>query len=208
GLDEAVGKVIAGNYDVATAQKALQVKQEAQAKEAAKAAKLNELFGPALRLAGEKKLPEAVAAIDKTLEANPDYAGDVAPLKFSLLLAYDEDAAQKYVARAATGELKDKSNVLNGMAWGIVGPESKIKKPDYAAAVTIAEAAVAASQEKSPHILDTLSYAYEKAGDLDKAIATEEKAIALFPPDTKSEDMANFMVRVATLKKLKASGAK
>ncbi len=208
GLDETLGKVIAGKYDVAAAKKAFQEKKDAEAKEEAKSAKMQELFGPAVELAQKSKFAEAVAAIDKALETSPEYAGDVAFLKFRLLMSHDEAAAQTYAAKAASAELKNNAETLNELAWGIVAPDSKVKKPDYTAAVTIAEAAVAASQEKIPAILDTLSYAYEKAGDLDKAIAAEEKAVALFPADAKSEEMANFMVRVAELKKLKAATGK
>ncbi len=205
GLDEAVGKVVAGTFDTASAAKGIKEKQEAKAKDAAKSAKLDELFGPALALARQKKLPEAVAAIDAVLASNAGYAGDVAPLKFRMMMSYDEVGAQSYAARAAKAELKDKPETLNQIAWGIVEPKSVVKKPDYTSAVIIAEAGVAATQGKDPMVLDTLSYAYEKAGDLDKAISTEEKAVGLFPVDAKSEDQANMIARVVTLKKLKAT---
>ncbi|MBC7806127.1 MAG: hypothetical protein H7145_08255 [Akkermansiaceae bacterium] len=167
--------------------------------------RMMELFGPAIELAKKDQFKEAVAAIDKVLEANPEYASDIAVGRFDFLLKYDEDAAQKYALKVAATDFKGKANTLNAMAWAIVEPESKVKKPDYAAAVTLAEASVASSKLKAPWLFDTLVYAYEKAGDLDKAIATGEKVIALYPPDSKSEFLPSFVARVAALKKLRAA---
>lgn len=181
---------------------------KAQEKPAKTPEKMMELFGPALELAKKNQFVEAVAAIDKVLETNPEYSSDIAVSRFTFLLRYNEDAAQKYAMKVAGTDFKGKSDVMNAMAWTIVEPESKIKKPDYAVAVALAEAAVASSKLKNPLLLDTLSYAYEKAGDLDKAIATEEKVVSLYPPDSKSEYLPTFIARVAALKKLKASGAK
>ena len=138
--------------------------------------------------------------MDKQLEANPEYAGDVAPLKLSLLTMYDEAAAQAYAVKAAQAELKNNAQVLNAFAWSIVAPDSKMKMPDYAAAVSIAEAAVAASNAKEAAILDTLSYAYEKAGDISKAIAAEQKAVALYPAGSTDKGLADFKARIMSLK--------
>jgi len=183
GLDEAVGKVVAGTYDIKAAKTEMKAKQEAEAK--------------------EQKFAESVAALDKTLEANPQYAADVAPIKISLMMIYDEAAAQKYVAKASGAELKNNAQLLNGFAWRIVEPKSKIKKPDYAAAVTIAEAAVKATNEKEAAVLDTLSWAQEKNGNIADAIKTAEKAVALYPADSKDPDLAEMKAHLAALKAIK-----
>ena len=199
GLDTTLSQIIAGKYDRTAAATALKSKQEEQAKEAAQQAKLDELFGPALKLAQQGKFADAVAEMDKTLAANPDYVGPTAYLKYRLMLQYDEAAAQAFAVKLAASEWKSNAPVLNAVAWGIVGDDSKIKKPDYAAAVTLAEAAANASDNKNSSILDTLAVAYDKNGDIDKAIATETKAVAMLPADADPAMAKDLKARLATL---------
>jgi tetratricopeptide (TPR) repeat protein len=49
-------------------------------------------------------------------------------------------------------------------------------------AVRFAQKAVEATQSKNPGALDTLAWAYHRAGRKDEAIATQRKAISLLPP--------------------------
>lgn len=209
GLDEAVGKVVAGTYNIKTAAAELRAKQEKEAKEEseseAKNAKLTALFSPVLLLANEKKYGEAVAAMDKTLEANPQYTKDVSFVKMRLMTMFDAATAKNYVAKATPATLKASAQELNGAAWGIVAPDSKAAKPDYPAALIMAQAAVKATGEKDAAILDTLSWAQEKNGKIADAIKSAEKAVALYPADSKDADLADMKAHLATLKAMKAN---
>ncbi|MBC8142886.1 MAG: redoxin family protein [Armatimonadetes bacterium] len=211
GLDEAVGKVVAGTYDIKEAAAAYKTKQEAAAKEEAegeaKNAKLTQLFSPALLLAKDKKYGEAVAAMDKTLAANPQYTKDVSFVKMNLLMMFDAATAKAYVAKASPTLLKDSAQSLNSAAWGIVAPDSKAVKPDYPAALIMAQAAVKATGEKDPMILDTLSWAYEKNDKIAEAIVAGTKAVALYPADSKDPDLLDMKAHLAALKAMKP-GAK
>lgn len=211
GLDEAVGKVVAGTYDIKAAAAAMKTKQEAEAKEEAgaaeKNAQLDKLFGPVMVLAKAKKFGEAVAAMDKTLEANPQYTKDVSFVKMRLMTMFDVVTAKNYVSQATPATLKASVQELNGAAWGIVAPDSKATAPDYPAALIMAQAAVSATNEKNAAVLDTLSWAQEKNGKIANAIKTAEKAIALYPADSKDPDVAEMKAHLAALKS-KKSGAK
>jgi len=200
GLDEALGKIIAGKYDRAAAAQAMKTERDERAKEQAQQEKMNTLFCPVMALAKEKKFSEAVSTMDTILAANPDYVGPTAYLRYNLLLSYDEAAAQAYAVKMAGGEWKSNAGVLNAIAWGIVADDTKIKAPNYAAAVTLAEAAAAASGNKEPEILDTLAVAYDKHGDIDKAIDTEAKAVSLLKADADPAMVKDLKERLAGFK--------
>ena len=52
-------------------------------------------------------------------------------------------------------------------------------------AMQLAENAVGATKRQNPFFLDTLAWAYFRAGDRPKAIATEQEALKLVPADAK-----------------------
>jgi hypothetical protein len=87
--------------------------------------------------------------------------------------------------------LKDEPGALNSVAWTIAEGKG-LKNPDYKLAVRLAQVAVDKTKGEDPMILDTLAYAQFKSGDTKKAIATQEKAVALlakgdYPDDLKKE---------------------
>jgi thiol-disulfide isomerase/thioredoxin len=199
GLDETLGKIIAGKFDRTAAAQEMKAEQKAQAAQQAQQAKLDELFGPALQLAQQKKFPEAVAEIEHTLVAHPEFVGPTGYLKYHLMLEYDETAAQEFALKLSRNEWKSDASTLNAVAWAMVGDDAKMKKPDYTIAVAIAEAASAASGDKEPSILDTLAAAYDRHGDVDKAIATEQKAVSLLPADADPAMAKDLKARLALL---------
>lgn len=103
--------------------------------------------------------------------------------------------ALTYAARqlALQKERADKSGAsageLNDYAWSLltIEPES-LRNP--AAALVRAQQAVALSEGKDAVILDTLAHAYFLTGDQSRAVATEEKALALLPADSPARQEA------------------
>jgi len=69
---------------------------------------------------------------------------------------------------------------------------------DPATALLIAKRAVQVSEAKNPSILDTLALAQQMTGDLDQAIDTQGKAVALIPPGAWRR-RAEFESRLAEL---------
>ncbi len=70
-----------------------------------------------------------------------------------------------------------KANVLNNIAWDIVGPQSGWKHRDLALGRRAALLAVADSHRKSGAILDTLAWVYCRQGDRPSAVATMQEAL-------------------------------
>ena len=59
---------------------------------------------------------------------------------------------------------------------------------DGANAVALAEKAVAATERKTPWSLGTLAAAYAEVGQFEKAISTQQEAIALLQTEEKKND--------------------
>jgi tetratricopeptide (TPR) repeat protein len=110
-----------------------------------------------------------------------------------LLLRTDEKAAYALARKLAEGDYKDNPQALNAIAWPIVDDTSNLKSPDYDTAIAIAERAAELTKSEDGMILDTLAYAHFKKGNIDKAIALQEKAVQLIekmenvPDDAKKE---------------------
>lgn len=178
GLDEVVGKVIEGKFDVKAA-KAQFEKEQAEAKlEAEKMKKRNAALQPYAEAMRAGKYADAIAVLDKVMGSDPEMATQAALLKFNALLQSDERAAMAWADEAAKGIAKDDPMVLNQMAWTIVDDQSKLKKPDFAVAIRVAQQGLAAAGGEDPMVLDTLAFAYFKNNELEKAIETQEKAVA------------------------------
>ena len=174
-LDEVVGEVIAGTYDIAREQQRIADQKAEQAKAEAE-------YKPFLDPMRKGDFATAVVEMDKAFAKNPKLENMFAMAKFQALSNTDTPAAMAYARNLADGLYKTNSNALNSIAWAIVDDKSKIKSPDYTVAVFVAERGVAAlkpgADMEAAYLLDTLAYAYFKNGQLDKAIATQEKALA------------------------------
>ncbi len=67
---------------------------------------------------------------------------------------------------------------MNAIAWELA-TSGTASSSDGAAAVNYAETAVAATNRKNSNFLDTLAAAYAETGQFEKAVATEQEALAL-----------------------------
>jgi len=178
GLDRVLDAVVNDSFDP---------KAEAKryAEKLAQAEEMEKIYGAVSKkaMAGDHK--GAVEELDKVTKAHPELAVNLVGTRFMLLIQADEAAAYAYGRELAAGILKDNASALNSIAWSIVDDEAKLKKPDYEAAVFIAEAAAKASEWKDGMILDTLAYAHYKKGDVKRALELQEKAVALCKADSK-----------------------
>jgi hypothetical protein len=96
----------------------------------------------------------------------------------------DEAEAVKWFRKAAeSGEAK----AWNALAWILATSENSAIR-DGANAVAFAEKAVAATNRKKPADLDTLAAAYAEAGQFEKAVPTEQEAIALVQTAAEKND--------------------
>jgi thiol-disulfide isomerase/thioredoxin len=194
GLDEAVGQIINGKFDV-------KAEADRKAKAQAAAAKLQEDIQPLEEAVAAKKFDVAAAEAGKLIAKYPEHAESLAVAKFQFLLEADDKAAYAYARELASGMLKDKAEILNDMAWAMVDDTSPIKHRDYATAIIVAARAVKVNKDIDPFTLDTYAYALFKSGDAKGALDVQTKAIRL------AEKMGE-KVPAKTLTQMKARLAK
>lgn len=170
-FDQTLDKALEGTLDV-KAEAARAAAEEAAAK------RYNETMVRCHALNSEGKTSEAVAVIDESLkvETEPNARGSLLRYKFNLLSTYDEPAAYALARSVLEGELKDSENELSMFCEAIAGND-RLKSPDTALAVRLGERANQIAKGKNAAILYRLATAHHRAGDLDKAIATQQSAI-------------------------------
>jgi len=175
-IDATLETVVAGKHDLAalaaTAKKAKEVE--------AKAGKLQNDLNKA---AGAKDWEGAIKACDEMIALDVAQFGGAAVAKFQILAmeVKDMDRAYAWAKEAMAGPCKDSVDLLNGLAWTIVDPESKIEKRDADVAIQIATRAAELTKDQNASVLDTLARAWFVKGDPAKAVEVQRKAVALDP---------------------------
>ena len=76
---------------------------------------------------------------------------------------------------------------MNSLAWILATSENPTLR-DGSNAVAFADKAVGAINRKNPAVIDTLAAAYAEAGQFEKAITTEQEAIALLQTEAEKND--------------------
>ncbi|MFQ3610021.1 MAG: redoxin domain-containing protein [Fimbriimonadales bacterium] len=197
-LEEVLEAVVAGKYDWQTAAK----QRQEQAK---REAELESAFEKIGDLIGEKKYDEALAELDKLMDKMPEMREPLSGVRLRILLIADEKRAYAYASELAQGTYKDDPQMLNMLAWTIVGDDQPIqlKQPDYDLALTIAQRAVELTKEQDAGILDTLAMAHFRKGQLEKAIEVQRKAIAVAEkdPETPKELLSELQKRLQEFEK-------
>ena len=182
GLDKTIDQVLAGTYDPAAAKIAMD-KQMADVAEAEKAqAELMAVVKPLSDAMQAKDYPGALKAIDDIEAKKPELKPRLEPTRFGIL-QMTGDPGLTNLAKTFASDPQSNPQMLNQMAWGIVDPASKMEKPNYEAALILAEAAAKRSEMKDPSILDTYSLALFKNGKKAEAIDVQTKAVALAKAD-------------------------
>lgn len=184
-MDEPLAQIVAGKWDA----------KAYAAKKANEEGEINRLRGVlkevnALATKGDFK--GAVMALDGFKTENPEYQIPLAMTRLRLLQRVDEGEASVYAKQLGEGLLKDSAMPLNEIAWGMVGDDTTWKKPDYDVALALAKRAVELTKNEEAAVMDTLAMAHYRKGNLDAAIETQEKAVALlskgeYPPETAKE---------------------
>ena len=99
-------------------------------------------------------------------------------------VAKDEAEAVKWFRKAAEG---GDINALNALAWILATSQNSAIR-DGASAMVFAEKAVDATNHKDPAALDNLAAAFAEAGQFEKAVSTEQEAIALLRTEPEKND--------------------
>lgn len=157
---------------------------------------LNAAMQSVVQLQRAGKLAEAIAKLDTIIPKYPKMRPQLLSFKFSMVSKTDYPAATKLGRDLGENDFKDNPMMLNQIAWTFIDPEGGFKDPDLDLAIKLATRAVDLSKENEvAPILDTLALAHFKAGHKDKAIALQEKAVALISkpgsqfPDQMKKDL-------------------
>lgn len=153
-----------------------------------------DMKGAAAKLKKEQEMEEAMMSLNQTvgtLMAKGDYKGAVD--------AFEKGVEKLEVEPEVRQQMR--ANFFNQIAWDLL-TNKKILNPDYRLALEVAEKAVAADPENGL-ILDTLALANFKNGNKEKAIAIQEKAIALVKAmkNADAETLKEMEERLAEFKK-------
>ncbi|MBI2303018.1 MAG: redoxin family protein [Armatimonadetes bacterium] len=190
-MDPVLAKVVAGTWDL----KAAREKAEAEAKrEAAKRVVMEQLEQAA-------NDPKAMAKILKDWFAkDPGAEEEFGAQLFVFLSVYDQDGAAAYGLKLADGLLKEDPGQLNGMAWWVADPESRITVQPTAAlakaAVELALRADALTKHEDAAILATLGMAYALVENWPKALEALELAVKLTDDRDAKEGIQDHLSRV------------
>ncbi len=122
-----------------------------------------------------KDWKKAEALVDEIAKAKPEMATSI---RFGLaVMKKDSVEAVKQAKAMAEGEIKDDSEGLNAVAWGLVTEFDKPGKELIDTAADIVKKALGLSKDE-PALLDTLAKIQFLQGLKEEAIKTLEKAIA------------------------------
>jgi thiol-disulfide isomerase/thioredoxin len=174
-MDEPLGKIVAGTWDLQAA--AAEHKQvQAQRR------KLLDLRAKLIKAQQSGDPKEVLAVIDQAVEDDPKLEAQLGFQKFQLLASSgDADKAREYGQRLLENLYKDNAQALNNLAWIIVDPKAATK-PDaklVKLALTAALRADELTKSKDAAIADTLAKAYFDSGDAVKALQAQERAMKL-----------------------------
>ncbi len=174
-MEEPLAKIEAGKWD-------MKIEAEKSRKAMVMAHKMRDLQAAFIPSYQKKDYAKVVSILDDAITSDPEIEGQVAPIKLMMLQQQGKtDEAADYITKLVGGALKDSVEGLNQIAWNQVNPDAPKKAAPalVAAAVKAALRADELSKSKDPAIADTLAAAYFADGNAAKAVATQERAIAL-----------------------------
>lgn len=206
GLDEVVGKVVEGKYDIKAAQEEAAKKAKEAAAMQAQQEGIQKDMGEVMQLVQGGKTADALKKLDEVIAKYPAFKAPLVNFKFQTLLESDEPAAYKFAKEMGDTDWKDNAQMLNQIAWTIVEAKPPVKKPDLDVALGLAQRGVDItkdSDELKPMVLDTLAFIHWKKGDKAKALEMQTKAVDLLKnfPNIDAETKKELTDRLETFKK-------
>lgn len=174
-LDTVLDPILKGTFN---AKAAAAEREKADAQQTAERLAQQKLLAPATKAVDAKDFKTAVAELDKVLAAHPDMENQLAAARCRFLFNFDEAAGFEYARKLTEGVYKDNAMALNQLAWAALDEQNGPKVKDYPTIIAMAERANTVAKGKDASVLDTLALAYAKSGDSEKAITTQELAVA------------------------------
>ena len=182
-MEETLEQVVAGKHDIRALAEKYKHDKEVDAKSEPIAMELNKAYQA-------KDWPAALGKMDELLALDAKKFGNVAVFKFDVLANQMDqtDKAYAFAKQFLEGAGKDSDGALNGIAWAIVDPDSKVARKDFDLALKLAERAVEITKSENAAWLDTLARVHFVRGDLKKAVEVQTKAADKDPSLKKTLD--------------------
>jgi thiol-disulfide isomerase/thioredoxin len=185
GLDEAIGQVLSGKFDLSASKAKFDQQMADAAKQAEEQKAMEILLKPYSDAMEVKDYPAALKALEAVGVKRADLKQMLVRMKFNILVVEKSRDLLDY-SKSLASEYKDDPEFLNVLAWRIVNPARKNDQPNYLAAAIIAKRASEATSMNSAEILDTYARALFYSGDKKQAIELEAKAVKLVKADSKA----------------------
>jgi peroxiredoxin len=186
-MEDVVRKVLAGAYEPTPP-------TEEERAVAAAEAELREAFS-------NNDVAAGLEAARELIELQPQSYD-----RFALLvqiLAYQRDKeGLRRARRDAAERFEDNPQNLNRLAWEIL-TEADLTLRDLDLALSCARRAAALTQREDAAILDTLARAYYELGAVERALATQEAAVAAATDEPTRANLAQIVAYYENVKKLR-----
>lgn len=180
GMDEVLGKVVDGTWDPAE-----HAKKEAKKQAIQKQAQT--IYREMQAAHSEGDMEKALTKADELIALDPPMFGQIAMMKFDLLLTEMKDYKRAYAYASQIGDMyKDDPMTLNAVAWTIVDTEG-LEERDLGVAERLAARANDLTKGEDAAILDTVARVHFEKGEIAKAIEIQEKAVAHADEDMKAQ---------------------
>ncbi len=173
-MDEPLEKIASGSWDLQLA--ATEHKKAMEAR--TKFMKLQTKLAQAIQSDDPKK---AVAVIDEVIAEVPQMKLALGAPKFAALIKLGETEKALELGKELKESYGKNAQAYNNLAWAVADPEAKFKADPKILqfAVEVAEEGDRLAERKDAAIADTLAATYFKAGQKDKAVETQERAVQL-----------------------------
>ncbi len=203
GLDEVIGPIVEGEFDAAAYAKKQEEERQRQMELRAKAQPHLMALQQGMQ---SEDWSRVSSAVDELIELDRETFAGAATYKYiALAKSGDEEAAARWGAQIASTLFADNADALNEFAWMIVAPGGPLTgdEVDAKLAVTVAEKASALTEDADANVLDTLARAHFLAGNLDRAVEMQRKAVELCEIEALKSDLEE---RLAEYEKAASAG--
>jgi thiol-disulfide isomerase/thioredoxin len=175
-MDAVLEAVVAGTFDV-------QAEAARQIEEMKKEQELARLVEPIQKAMAAKDPNAIVKAVDAAVAARPELEEQVMAVKLNALLDVNEVSAFGYLKALGEKGFFDKDPSLAYRAVTVlVSRAGTMKKPNWAIPLDILEKASEARKNEDPVLLSAYAQILALAGQTEKAIEIQQKAIDLATP--------------------------
>jgi hypothetical protein len=178
GLEESLDQMMAGKFDLAKSKKDFM----AAAEQTRKQTELNKAIGAANQdyAAGKKK--EAIAALDKLAEANPDMRQRIQMIAIGYLIVDDYAAAAKRVEAFTRNAKPDSAMIIAQLGMGFVmNPKLATDKKASDLGIKLLDQSNSLTKSANLPILNMLATAHWQRKEVSAAIECQQKVVDLLP---------------------------